>query len=104
MSLEAIEKIQGFEQAAEAALAQARAQAQKIVAEAEGQGQALLQQQKAQAAQAAQAALAGAEQQAGQRRSELLHRAEDNCRSLAAAAQAHMDEAVKMIVERAVEG
>ena len=103
MSLAAIETIRQAEEAAERARAETRAEGQKRVAEAEREGRALLENGKTQAAAESARMMGEAEQQAEKRRQEILAAAGEDCRSLAAAADANMAKAVEMIVRRVVE-
>lgn len=103
MSLEAIREIQSVEETMDAARAEARAKAQRVVAEAEREGRALLENGKTQAAAESARMMGEAEQQAEKRRQEILAAAGEDCRSLAAAADANMAKAVEMIVRRVVE-
>ena len=101
--MEAIREIQSVEETMDAARAEARAKAQRVVAEAEREGRALLENGKTQAAAESARMMGEAEQQAEKRRQEILAAAGEDCRSLAAAADANMAKAVEMIVRRVVE-
>ena len=104
MSLEAIEKIRGGEDAMDQARAQARAQAQQILADAERAGQEALEQGRQSAAKKTAEAMWAAEERGAQRRAEILAEAEEDCRALEQLAQANMAQAVQAIVERVVDG
>lgn len=103
MSLESINTIRGVEESMDQARLEAKASAQKLLAEAEREGRALLENGKTQAAAESARMMGEAEQQAEKRRQEILAAAGEDCRSLAAAADANMAKAVEMIVRRVVE-
>jgi len=103
MSLEAISKIRAVEEGMERSKADARAQAQKLIADAEREGRSLLQQGREKSAAAAAAAMSQAEDQAKQRRKEIMAQAEKDCEKLKTDARTRMDKAAQAILGRVVE-
>ena len=102
MSLEAITKIRSVEENMDQAKADAKARAQKLAAEAEREGRALLQKGREQSAKTAAAEMIKAEEEAANRRDDILRQAEKDCEALKKQAGSRMDKAAQAILGRVV--
>ena len=103
MSLEAIREIQQVEAEMDAARTEARTRAQQAVDQARREGQALLRQGQEASAALRRELLDRARREAEQRRQEILRQAEADGQALADRAEAGMNAAVQLIMERVVE-
>lgn len=100
MSFEAIQKVTEAEQLSREKKAEAVAEAKRIVAEAEREGRQLVSQARAEADEKVKTTMADAETRAAECVRKIL---EDNaaaCQMLKQEAQARMEQAVDLIVER----
>ena len=100
MSLEAIQKVAGAEQAARERRAEAAEEAKRIVADAERAGRQLVQDSRAQAEQEAKAMLADAEVQAEKKAKQTLADNDAKCEALKQAARQRLGKAAGLIVGR----
>ena len=103
MSLKAIREIQSAEESMDQARAEARAKAQRLLADAEREGRELLKRGREASAGKTAEVMRASEERAAARRREILSAAEQECRTLAADAEAKLAQAVQMIVGRVVE-
>ena len=102
MSLDAIQKITQAEQDAQARKAEASAAAMKLVSDARREGDALIAAARANAEANNKALLRQAEQRAAQDAEALLAKAAQDAQSMCRAAEARLDRAADLIVERVV--
>jgi vacuolar-type H+-ATPase subunit H len=102
MSLEAVKQVTAAEEQARLSKLAAQQDARKLIADAEKAGRSALEQAKAEANETVASMLAQAEQRAGVRTSEIIHQAEGSCDQLRAQAQARLEQAASLIVERVV--
>ena len=102
MSLDAIQKITGAEQTAQARKAEAAAAAKKLVTDAQREGEALIAKARADAEAHNKSLLQQAEQRAAQAAEEIMANAARDAEAMCSAAQGKLEQAADLIVEKVV--
>ncbi len=100
MAMEAIQKVTRSEQAAQEEKARAQAEAKGILAQAHREGQQLVEQARAQAEEQVRALLEQAREDADRRTGEAGAESRAQCQRLKQEAEARLDQAAALIVER----